>query len=33
MSGDGYLVRSLASTYPDSMVIADHDHPWGQRWL
>ena len=30
MSGDGYLVRSLASTYPDSMVIADHDHPWGQ---
>lgn len=30
MSGDGFLVRSLASTYPDGMVIADHDHPWGQ---
>lgn len=29
-SGDGFLVRSLASTYPDGMVIADHDHPWGQ---
>lgn len=29
-AGDGYLVRSLASTYPDGMVIADHDHPWGQ---
>jgi len=30
MTGDGFLVRSLAATYPDSMVIADHDHPWGQ---
>ncbi|MDP3867393.1 helix-turn-helix transcriptional regulator [Phenylobacterium sp.] len=30
MSGDGFLVRSLAATYPDGMVIADHDHPWGQ---
>jgi AraC-like DNA-binding protein len=28
--GDGYLVRSLASTYPDGFTIADHDHPWGQ---
>lgn len=30
MSGDGFLVRSLAATYPDGMVLADHDHPWGQ---
>ena len=30
MSGDGFLVRSLASTYPDGMGIADNDHPWGQ---
>ncbi|MBP7816449.1 MAG: helix-turn-helix transcriptional regulator [Phenylobacterium sp.] len=29
-AGDGFLVRSLASTYPDGMVLADHDHPWGQ---
>ena len=29
-AGDGFLVRSLAATYPDGMVIADHDHPWGQ---
>jgi len=28
--GDGYLIRSLASTYPDGFTIADHDHPWGQ---
>ncbi|WP_309646210.1 helix-turn-helix transcriptional regulator [Phenylobacterium sp.] len=28
--GDGYLVRSLAVTYPDGFVISDHDHPWGQ---
>jgi AraC-like DNA-binding protein len=28
--GVGFLVRSLASTYPDGFTIADHDHPWGQ---
>jgi AraC-like DNA-binding protein len=28
--GDGFLVRSLASTYPDGFRIGDHDHPWGQ---
>lgn len=28
--GDGYLVRSLATTYPDGFQIGDHDHPWGQ---
>jgi AraC-like DNA-binding protein len=28
--GDGYLVRSLATTYPDGFLIGDHDHPWGQ---
>lgn len=26
--GDGYLVRSLATTYPDGFQIGDHDHPW-----
>jgi AraC-like DNA-binding protein len=30
LSGDGFLVRSLASTYPDGFTIGDHDHPWGQ---
>jgi AraC-like DNA-binding protein len=29
-AGDGFLVRSLASTYPDGFQIGDHDHPWGQ---
>ena len=28
--GDGYLVRSAASTYPDGMRLDRHDHPWGQ---
>ena len=28
--GDGYLVRSAASTYPDGMRLHRHDHPWGQ---
>ncbi|THD62041.1 helix-turn-helix transcriptional regulator [Phenylobacterium sp.] len=29
-AGDGFLVRSLASTYPDGFQLGDHDHPWGQ---
>lgn len=29
-AGDGFLVRSLAMTYPDGYEIGDHDHPWGQ---
>lgn len=29
-AGDGYLVRSLATTYPDGFQIGSHDHPWGQ---
>ncbi|WP_304219331.1 helix-turn-helix domain-containing protein [Phenylobacterium aquaticum] len=29
-AGDGFLIRSLASTYPDGFTIAAHDHPWGQ---
>lgn len=29
-AGDGFLVRSLATTYPDGFQIGDHDHPWGQ---
>jgi AraC-like DNA-binding protein len=28
--GDGYLVRSGATTYPDGMRLDRHDHPWGQ---
>jgi AraC-like DNA-binding protein len=28
--GDGYLVRSGATTYPDGMRLHRHDHPWGQ---
>ena len=28
--GDGYLVRSDATTYPDGMRLDRHDHPWGQ---
>jgi AraC-like DNA-binding protein len=28
--GDGFLVRSLASTYPDGFTLGDHAHPWGQ---
>jgi len=28
--GDGFLVRSLATTYGDGFVIGDHGHPWGQ---
>jgi AraC-like DNA-binding protein len=28
--GDGYLVRSAASTYPDGYRLHRHDHPWGQ---
>jgi AraC-like DNA-binding protein len=28
--GDGYLVRSAASTYPDGWRLDRHDHPWGQ---
>jgi len=28
--GDGYLVRSDATTYPDGLVLGSHDHPWGQ---
>lgn len=28
--GDGFLVRSLAVTYPDGFEITDHAHPWGQ---
>ncbi len=29
-AGDGFLVRSLASTYPDGFLLAEHHHPWGQ---
>jgi AraC-like DNA-binding protein len=28
--GDGYLVRSGATTYPDGFRLDSHDHPWGQ---
>jgi AraC-like DNA-binding protein len=28
--GDGYLIRSAASTYPDGLRLDRHDHPWGQ---
>jgi AraC-like DNA-binding protein len=28
--GDGFVVRSLAVTYPDDALIAEHDHPWAQ---
>lgn len=28
--GDGYLVRSGATTYPDGHRLDRHDHPWGQ---
>jgi AraC-like DNA-binding protein len=28
--GDGYLVRSGATTYPDGLRLDRHDHPWGQ---
>jgi AraC-like DNA-binding protein len=28
--GDGYLVRSAATTYPDGKRLDRHDHPWGQ---
>jgi AraC-like DNA-binding protein len=30
MIGDGFLVRSLAVTYPDGATIGEHDHPWAQ---
>ena len=29
-AGDGFLVRSLAQTYPDAFLLAEHHHPWGQ---
>ena len=28
--GDGYCVRSLATTYPDGARLARHEHDWGQ---
>lgn len=28
--GDGFDVRSLASTYRDGASLGSHDHPWGQ---
>ncbi len=28
--GDGYLVRSAATTHPDGARLHRHDHPWGQ---
>jgi AraC-like DNA-binding protein len=28
--GDGYLVRSAATTYPDGMRLDRHEHAWGQ---
>ena len=28
--GDGYCVRSLATTYPDGARLARHEHAWGQ---
>ncbi len=28
--GDGFDVRSLASTFRDGAVLSAHDHPWGQ---
>jgi AraC-like DNA-binding protein len=28
--GDGYLVRSAATTYPDGWRLDRHDHAWGQ---
>jgi AraC-like DNA-binding protein len=30
MIGDGFLVRSLAVTYPDDATIGEHNHPWAQ---
>ncbi|MFI4934392.1 MAG: AraC family transcriptional regulator [Caulobacterales bacterium] len=30
MTGDGYLVRSLAETYRAGGRIPRHEHPWGQ---
>ena len=30
MTGDGYLVRSLAETYRAGGRIARHQHAWGQ---
>jgi AraC-like DNA-binding protein len=29
-TGDGFVVRSLATTYPDGAHLHRHDHPWGQ---
>jgi AraC-like DNA-binding protein len=28
--GDGFCVRSAATTYPDGWRLDRHDHPWGQ---
>jgi AraC-like DNA-binding protein len=28
--GDGYLIRSAATTYGDGSRLHRHDHPWGQ---
>jgi AraC-like DNA-binding protein len=28
--GDGFCVRSAATTYPDGWRLHRHDHPWGQ---
>ena len=28
--GDGYLIRSAATTYADGSRLHRHDHPWGQ---
>jgi AraC-like DNA-binding protein len=28
--GDGFSVRSAATTYPDGWRLHRHDHPWGQ---
>jgi AraC-like DNA-binding protein len=28
--GDGFSVRSAATTYPDGWRLDRHDHPWGQ---
>jgi AraC-like DNA-binding protein len=28
--GDGFCVRSAATTYPDCWRLDRHDHPWGQ---
>jgi len=29
-TGDGFTVRSAATTYPDGWRLHRHDHPWGQ---